>query len=120
MANTYKLQHYLVITWLLPHVTAATKAHVLCKLYNHTPVYSMTSYEATYIRHNVGRDACVFSCNWPPALLAEGPASFTCYCSNMRVEQIPKQESAQKVDLGEENSPAALTGLEPATSQLQG
>ena len=27
------------------------------------------------------------------------------------VERIPKQESAQKVDLGEENSPAAPAGI---------
>ena len=42
------------------------------------------------------------SCNLPPALLAEWPGSFTCYCSNMGVEQIPK------VDPGEENSPAGI------------
>ena len=34
--------------------------------------------------------ACVFSCNMPPALLAEWPGSFTCYCSNTGVERILK------------------------------
>ena len=33
------------------------------------------------------------------------------YCSNMGVEQIPKSESAQKVDPGEENSLAAPAGI---------
>ena len=51
----------------------------------------------------------MFSCNLPPALLAEWPGSFTCYCGNMGVERIPKLESAQKVNPGEENSPAAPT-----------
>ena len=30
-----------------------------------------------------------------------------CYCGNTGVERIPDLESAQKVDPGEENSPAA-------------
>ena len=34
--------------------------------------------------------ACVFSCNMPPALLAEWPGSFTCYCGDTGVEQAPK------------------------------
>jgi len=50
----------------------------------------------------------VFSCNLPSALLAEWPGSFTCYCGNTGVERIPKKESAQKADPGEE-------GLEPGT-----
>ena len=53
---------------------------------------------------------CVFNCNLPPALLAEWPRSFTCCCGKTGVEQIPKWESAQKVDHWEENYPAALAG----------
>ena len=53
----------------------------------------------------------MFSCNLPAALLADWPGSFTCYCGNTGVERIPKQESAQKVDPGEENSPAAPAGI---------
>ena len=34
----------------------------------------------------------------------------TCYCGNMGVDWIPKKESAQKVDTGEENSPSAPAG----------
>ena len=52
----------------------------------------------------------MFNCNLPPALLAERPGSFTCYCGNTGVERIPKEESAQIVDPGEENSPAAPAG----------
>ena len=32
------------------------------------------------------------------------------YCGNTGMERIPKQESAQEVDPGEENSPAAAAG----------
>ena len=32
----------------------------------------------------------MFNCNLPPALLAEWPRSFTCYCGNMGVEWILK------------------------------
>ena len=43
----------------------------------------------------------VFSYNMPPALLAEWSGSFTCYCGN----------TEQKVDHGEEKSPAAPAGM---------
>ena len=61
----------------------------------------------------------MFSCNLPPALLAEWPGSFTCYCGNTGVERIPKLESAQKVDPGEENSPAAPTGIRDLSVTIQ-
>ena len=38
------------------------------------------------------------------------PGSSTCYCGNTGVERIPRWESAQKVDPGEENSPAGASG----------
>ena len=44
------------------------------------------------------------------ALLAEGPGSFTCYCSNTGEGWIQKQESAQKADPGEEHFPATPAG----------
>ena len=47
----------------------------------------------------------MFSFNLPPALLAELPEFFACYCGNTGVERIPKQESAQKVDPGGEILP---------------
>ena len=42
-------QCYLVVTWLVPHETAAVSTHVLCTPYNHAPVYSVTSFRATYV-----------------------------------------------------------------------
>ena len=39
----------LVVTWLVPRETAAVSAHVLCTPYNHAPVYSVISFEATYV-----------------------------------------------------------------------
>ena len=76
-----------------------------------TTMHHVTSLHAN--PHTYG--ACVFSCNLPPALLAEWPGSFTCHCGNTGLERIPEWESAQKVDSGEENSPAAPAGLEPDT-----
>ena len=37
----------------------------------------------------------MFSCNLPPALLAEWLGSFTCYCGNTGVEWIPKEFSTE-------------------------
>ena len=54
----------------------------------------------------------MFSCNLPPALLAKWPGSLTCYCSNTGVEWTQKSESAQKVDLGEENLPTVPAGTQ--------
>ena len=36
------------VTWLVPHWTAAISVQVLCTLYNHAPVYSVTLFKATY------------------------------------------------------------------------
>ena len=49
---------------------------------HHTTIhqFTVTLYLKPHIGHMV---ACVFSCNLPPALLAECLASFTCYCGNM-------------------------------------
>ena len=60
---------------------------------------------------NIIIGVCVFNSNLPPALLAEWPGFFTCYCGNTGLERIPKWESAQKVDPGEENSPAVPAGI---------
>ena len=43
----YAYSTVLVITWLVPHETAAVLAHVLCTPYNHAPVYSVTLFKAT-------------------------------------------------------------------------
>ena len=67
-----------------------------------------------FIQNHVGRvdvGGYVFSCILPPALLAEWPGSFTRYCGNTGVERKKLLEIiagvSKKVDLGEENSPAA-------------
>ena len=75
------------LAWLVLHETAAVSAQVLCTPYNHAPCHFMQS----HIRNGV----CVFSCNLPPALLAEWPESFTCYCGNTEVERILKWVSPE-------------------------
>ena len=86
------------------HVKKLPPWRVLRTLYNHALCQSLHAK-----RH--AQDACVFSCNLPSALLAERPGTFTCYNGNTGVERIPKQETAQKVDPGENNYPAAPAGM---------
>ena len=74
------LQRCLVVTWLVPCKTAAISAH---SVYTIQPC-TVTSLHAK--PHTYG--ACVFSCNQPPALLAEWQGFFTCYCNNNWVERI--------------------------------
>ena len=69
------------LTWLVPHETAAISA---CSVYTIQP--QTLSLHAK--SHKSG--ACMFSCNLPPALLVKWPGSFTCYCGNTGIEQIPK------------------------------
>ena len=105
------LQHCFVVTWLVPHETAAVSAHVLWTPYNHAPCHFMQS----YIRK-------VYAC-----------LAVTChlhFCQNdrdlLRATAVKrgwngyqKLESSQKVDPGEENFPPHLQGFEPATFQSQ-
>ena len=53
----------------------------------------------------------MFSCNLPPALLAELLGSFTCHCRNTGGGTDTEKESAHKVKSGEGNSPAAPAGI---------
>ena len=60
----------------------------------------------------------VYNCDLPPALLAEWPGSFTCYCSNTGVERTPKCESAEKdskLTLEKNSLLPLLPGLAPVT-----
>ena len=85
-------QRCLVVTWLVPRKTAAVSAQVLCTPYNHAPVNAVTLLK-------VGREhvcLAVITCHLHFGQNERG--SFMCYCSNMEVERIPKQVSAQKVD----------------------
>ena len=91
-----------VLAWLVPHETAAISAHSVYTVQPKT--VSLHAKPHTY-------GACIFSCYLSPALLAAWPGSFTSYSGNTGVEEILKQESAQKVDPGEENYPAAPAGV---------
>ena len=66
------------LAWLVPHETVAILVQVLCTPYNHASCHFMRS----HIR-KVYACLAVFSCNLPPALLAEWLGSFTCYCGNI-------------------------------------
>ena len=57
---------------------------VLCTPYNYAPCHFMRRPKP----HMFG--ACVFSCNLPPALLAEWQGSFTCYCSTKKTAELVK------------------------------
>ena len=88
------------LAWLVPHETAAVSAQVLCTPYNHAPCHFMQS----HIRK-------VYEC-----------LAVTChqyFWQNdrglLRATAVTRgwngYESAQKVDPGEENSPAASAGI---------
>ena len=83
-----------------------------CCLFGAHSMYTIqpcTSFQFYSKPHTKGK--CGFSCNLPSALLAEWPASFTCFCGNTGVEWLLKYESVNEADPGEEN----LLGLEPVT-----
>ena len=76
-------------------------------------------FEATYQRHysksSVSahtQDACVFSCNLPPALLAEWQGSFTCYCSLTRRWSGYRNKSRHRKLTLEKNIHPLLPGIE--------
>ena len=78
----------------MPHETAAVSAQVLCTLYSHAPCHFMQS----HIRK-------VYVC-----------LAVTCHLHFWQHDRdllraAAKEESAQKIDPGEENSPAAPTGI---------
>ena len=75
------------LAWLVPHEIDAVSAQVLCTLYNCAPCH--------FTQCHIHLGACVFSCNLPPALLAEWPGSFMCYCSKTGVERILKWVSTE-------------------------
>ena len=96
----------LVITLLVPHETAAVSAHVLCTPYNHAPVYSITSCEATCIRRlHMCLDVTCHLRFWQND---RDLLRATAVTRGWNVNQ--NKESAQKVDPGEENSPIAPVG----------
>ena len=60
---------------------------------------------------SLGQGCIVFSCNLPPALLAERPGSFTCHCRNTRVERTPNESQHKKMNSGKDHSPAVPAGI---------
>ena len=63
------------------------------------------------------QSACVFWL-WPATkLLAQWLECFPCHCSNPQGWNRHRDESTQKVDVGEENSLLLLPGIEPMTFQ---
>ena len=58
---------------------------------------------------------CVFSWNFPPALLAEWPGSFTFHCGNTGVERTPNKSHHTKLTLEKNVLPPLLPGFELAT-----
>ena len=69
MHQSVYLHLWLVVTWLVPRETVAVSARSL-----------YTIHPCTMSRHfmqsHIGRVPCVFSCDLPPALLAEWPGAF--------------------------------------------
>ena len=63
--------------------------------------------------------ACMFSCNQPPSLLAEWPGFFTCYCGNAVVKRIPKSEPAQRVERGEKERKKRKKSAAPAGNRTR-
>ena len=72
------------LAWLVPRICCQRESVSARSVYTIQPcTVSLHAKPPT-------QGVCVFSCNLPPALLAEWPGSFTCYCSNTGVERIPK------------------------------
>ena len=98
--------HTCIVAWLVPCKTAAILEHILCKPYNH----AQWNFTHSYI-HRVHVCLAItghlhFWQNNQDLLRATG------------VERIPKQQSAQKADLGEEHLSPRTHNLS-ITSQAQ-
>ena len=66
----------------LSGVLSVAGATLNCCCFSMFCVQCTTMHHVTSCKKPYTSGACVFSCNLPPALLAERPGSFTCYCSN--------------------------------------
>ena len=79
--NIHRSGVFTVLAWLVPQESAAISAR---------SVYTIQPCTVSLHAKPHTSGAYVFGCNLPPALLAEWPGSFTCYCGNTGVERIPK------------------------------
>ena len=95
------------VSWLWPKAPR----QVACELVSRK-VHTLYLYSGIIspLRLHEVKGVCVFRYNLPPAFLAEWLGSFMCHCGNMGVEQT-RNESAHKVNSGEENSSAAPAGI---------
>ena len=59
----------------------------------------------------------MFSCNLPPALLAEWLGSSTCYCGNTGWNSYLNKSQQRKLTMKKKILPPLLQGFEPATFQ---
>ena len=59
----------------------------------------------------------MFSCNMPPALLAEWPGISACYCNNIGWNGYRNKSQLRKLILEKKTLPPLVQGLEPATFQ---
>ena len=106
----------LVITLLMPRETAAVQAHVLCTPYNHAPVYSITSCEATCIRRlHMCLDVTCHLRFWQND---RDLLRATAVTRGWNVNQNKSQH--RKLTLEKTILPSLLSGLEPATFLSRG
>ena len=93
-----------MLAWLVPHETAVILAlRVLCTPYNHAPCHFMPSHVHKMHAYLAVTCHLHFWQNDRDLLRATAVTR--------GVERIPKCESAQKVDCGEESSPATPAGI---------
>ena len=82
--NFYRSDILTALAWLLPHDSWN------CSHLGESSVDTMQPCTMSLHAKPHSSCTCVFSCNLPPAPLAEWSASFTWYCGNTGVERIPK------------------------------
>ena len=66
-----------------------------CSRLSTSPVYTIQPCSMSLVQSHIRNGVCVFNSNLPPALLAEWPGSFMCYCGNTGVERIPDWVSTE-------------------------
>ena len=103
-------------------LTALFGCYMSCATWNKLPSsstlcahHTTSSLQCHFIPCHVCSIACVFGCNLPPALLAESHWIFHVLLLLLLRWNGYRKESEQKVDPGEEHSPAAPTGTRPET-----
>ena len=104
------LQHHLLVTW---HVPCATSAISACFVYTIQPCTMSHHFMQSHI---IMYGTCMLRCNLPPAILAEWPGSFLCYCCTMGEEWILKYKH-WKLTMENKILPPLLPELKPKTFQ---